>query len=64
VVEHRGIATIETHDLQGSLAALLAWAAGHDVLLAELRAETASLERAFLALTNDPGNPSIEEHAA
>ena len=64
VVEHRGTATIETHDLQGSLAALLAWASSHDVLLTELRAETASLERAFLALTNDRVTPGIEEHAA
>ena len=64
VVEHRGTATIETHDLQGSLATLLAWASSHDVLLAELRAETASLERAFLALTSDVGTPSTKEHAA
>lgn len=67
VVEHRGTATVETHDLQGSLAALLAWAARHDVLLEALRAETASLERAFLALTStDPAHDdhSIEEHAA
>ncbi|PUA81184.1 ABC transporter ATP-binding protein [Nocardioides currus] len=52
VVEHRGTATIETHELQGSLGALLAWASSHDVHLDELRAETASLERAFLALTS------------
>lgn len=69
VVEHRGTATVETHDLQGSLAALLAWAASHDVLFQELRAETASLERAFLALTNGTTDlahdeHSIEEHAA
>jgi ABC-2 type transport system ATP-binding protein len=66
VVEHRGTATIETHDLQGSLAVLLAWAASHDLHLAALRAETASLERAFLALTSGTGHhdQSIEEHAA
>lgn len=71
VVEHRGTATVETHDLQASLAALLAWASLHDVHLAELRAETASLERAFLALTSEPAtngshhdSPSHEEHAA
>lgn len=54
VVEQRGTATIETHDLQGSLAALLTWADRHGVTFAGLHAETASLERAFLALTSDP----------
>lgn len=56
VVEHRGTATIETHDLQGTLAALLAWASTHDVTLDALRAETASLERAFLEMTSDPSS--------
>lgn len=51
LVEHRGTVTVETHDLQGSLAHLLDWAARHGLTLSELRAETASLERAFLALT-------------
>lgn len=65
VVEHRGTATVETHDLQASLAALLAWASTHDVHLGELRAETGSLERAFLALTHDPTAPeTTEEHVA
>jgi ABC-2 type transport system ATP-binding protein len=75
VLAHRGTATIETHDLQGTLSALLAWAASHDVRLAGLRAETASLEQAFLALTSagardshtgsdtEPNHRSIEEHA-
>jgi ABC-2 type transport system ATP-binding protein len=52
IVEHRGTATVETRDLQGSLAGLLAWAAIHGVILSGLRAETATLERAFLALTH------------
>ena len=64
VVEHRGTATIETHDLQGSLAALLVWAATHDVHLGALRAETATLERAFLTLTSATDTPTMEEHAA
>ena len=64
VVEHRGTATVETHDLQGSLAALLAWASSHDVHLETLRAETATLERAFLTLTSATDTPKIEEHAA
>jgi ABC-2 type transport system ATP-binding protein len=52
IVEHQGTVTVETHDLQGSLAGLLTWAASHGVALSGLRAETASLERAFLALTH------------
>ncbi len=59
IIEHRGTVTVETRDLQGSLASLLAWAASHGVTLSELRAETATLERAFLALT-DASSPTIE----
>lgn len=62
VVEHRGIATIETHELQASLTSLLSWAASHDVDLDELRAETASLERAFLALTSAPTAANESTH--
>lgn len=57
VIEHRGTATIETHDLQASLSSLLTWASSERVQLDELRAETASLERAFLALTSEPHEP-------
>ena len=52
--------TVETRDLQGSLAGLLAWAASHRVTLSGLRAETATLERAFLALTH--ASPTTAEH--
>jgi ABC-2 type transport system ATP-binding protein len=64
VVEHRGTVTVETHDLQGSLAALLGWAADHEVSLSDLRAETASLERAFLALTRASQTTTQEEESA
>jgi len=64
VLEHRGTVTVETHHLQGSLAGLLTWAAGHGVILSELRAETASLERAFLALTQASQTTVHEESAA
>ena len=56
---------METHNLQERLAELLAWAAGQGVTLSELHAETASLERAFLALTHaQQTNPEHEESAA
>jgi ABC-2 type transport system ATP-binding protein len=64
VVEHRGTVTVETHDLQESLAELLAWAIGHGVTLSELRAETASLERAFLALTHASQTTTEHEESA
>jgi ABC-2 type transport system ATP-binding protein len=52
ITEHRGTVTVETVNLQGSLAGLLNWTAVHGVTLSELRAETATLERALLALTH------------
>jgi ABC-2 type transport system ATP-binding protein len=65
VVEHRGTVTVETYDLQGSLRVLLDWAAGRGLTLSELHAETASLERAFLALTHgSQTNAEHEESAA
>jgi ABC-2 type transport system ATP-binding protein len=64
VVEHRGTVTIETNELQHSLAALLGWAADHGVALAELRAETATLERAFLALTHAPQSATAHDEVA
>jgi ABC-2 type transport system ATP-binding protein len=60
ITEHRGSTTVETRDLQQSLAGLLAWAATHRATLSGLNAETATLERAFLALTHAP--PTTTEH--
>lgn len=64
VVEHRGTVTVETYHLQGSLAGLLSWAASHGVTLCALRAETASLERAFLALTQTSQTDTVHEESA
>ncbi len=64
IIEHRGTVTVETRDLQGSLGGLLAWADSHGLTLSELRAETATLERAFLALTHASPPNEHEESAA
>ena len=63
IIEHRGTVTVETRDLQRSLAGLLGWAASHGVTLSGLRAETATLERAFLALAHTPPTPIEHETA-
>ncbi|SNR32638.1 ABC-2 type transport system ATP-binding protein [Haloechinothrix alba] len=49
--------TVHTADLQGTLTELLSWAAERGIRLESLRASTASLESAFLAVAG-------EEHAA
>jgi ABC-2 type transport system ATP-binding protein len=43
--------TLETEDLQGTLTAVLSWAAQHNLRLSELAARPASLEEAFLTIT-------------
>ncbi|WP_218938544.1 ABC transporter ATP-binding protein [Modestobacter altitudinis] len=43
---------LRTHDLQPSLAALLAWSTEHSVALTGLQARPASLEQAFLAVAD------------
>ncbi|MGC4937721.1 ABC transporter ATP-binding protein [Kribbella sp. DT2] len=45
--------TLETQDLQGTLTEVLAWAGRHDLQLHDLTARPASLEEAFLAITED-----------
>jgi len=46
--------TVRTHDVQAALHRLLVWADEHSVRLAELRAETASLESVFLEIAGRP----------
>jgi ABC-2 type transport system ATP-binding protein len=60
--ELRGTATVERHttvvetdDLQRTLTALLTWADGHGVRLADLSARTATLESVFLAVADQEG---------
>ncbi len=59
--EH-GMTTLETHDLQPTLAALLRWAETEQVALHRLRAQSASLETVFLSIagtdTNSPESPA------
>jgi ABC-2 type transport system ATP-binding protein len=43
--------TLETQDLQGTLTAVLSWAAQHNLRLSDLAARPASLEEAFLTIT-------------
>jgi len=50
----RPATTIETDDLQGTLAALLTWAGRHGVRLEGLDARTASLESVFLDIAREP----------
>ncbi|WP_127479426.1 ABC transporter ATP-binding protein [Nocardioides pantholopis] len=46
--------TVETHDLQATLTALLTWAGRHGVRLEGLDARTASLESVFLDIAREP----------
>jgi ABC-2 type transport system ATP-binding protein len=50
VVTEHGTTTVETHDLQSTLTALLVHAAARDLRLAGLEARTATLEHVFLSV--------------
>ncbi|MBA2560652.1 MAG: ABC transporter ATP-binding protein [Propionibacteriales bacterium] len=52
VATDHGTTTVETHDLQATLTALLVHAAERDVRLAGLEARSASLESVFLAIAS------------
>jgi hypothetical protein len=59
--------TVHTHDLQGTLHALLAQAARYDVRLCNLEARNASLESVFLAIASgddDQDESAISTEAA
>jgi ABC-2 type transport system ATP-binding protein len=56
-----GEVDIRTHALQQTLAALLAWANPAGLQLRGLRARSASLEEAFLAVADQPATPNPVE---
>lgn len=58
-INNSGAVTLETQDLQSTLTEVLTWANQHDLQLHDLTARPASLEEAFLAITE-----SSEEVAA
>ncbi len=50
--------TVYTHDLQGHLSDVLAWAGAHRVQLGGLEARAATLESVFLDIATDPADTS------
>jgi ABC-2 type transport system ATP-binding protein len=56
--DRAGVVVVRTRDLPQTLAALLAWAAAHDVTLTDLDARPASLEEAFLAVAQSAAGRS------
>jgi ABC-2 type transport system ATP-binding protein len=57
VTTHHGRTTVQTHDLQNTLHALLERAALIDVRLTDLEARNASLESVFLAIASGKNHP-------